>query len=187
MNPRTRHASCMLAGGADLEVVEERLGHFRFLWFYLLAGIAAGLAMIAMGPDSRVAVIGASGAIAGVLGAYFVLYPRGRIMTILPIFICCRLPNDRPSFSIPKLGIVPVEYPFPLVSFHRSELLLPCTHMPPHAAAGVPFLTETLPSTLIPADVGPIRIPEKQLVETVTPCTHPGALARNRMPSPWKR
>jgi rhomboid family protein len=67
--------------------VEERLGHFRFLWFYLLAGIAAGLAMIAMGPDSRVAVIGASGAIAGVLGAYFVLYPRGRIMTILPLFI----------------------------------------------------------------------------------------------------
>ena len=67
--------------------VEERLGHFRFLWFYLLSGIAAGLAMIAMGPDSRVAVIGASGAIAGVLGAYFVLYPRGRIMTILPLFI----------------------------------------------------------------------------------------------------
>lgn len=67
--------------------VEERLGHLRFLWFYLLSGIAAGLAMIAMGPDSRVAVIGASGAIAGVLGAYFVLYPRGRIMTILPLFI----------------------------------------------------------------------------------------------------
>jgi membrane associated rhomboid family serine protease len=67
--------------------VEERLGHFRFLWFYLLSGIAAGLAMIAMGPDSRVAVIGASGAIAGVLGAYFVLYPRGRIMTVLPLFI----------------------------------------------------------------------------------------------------
>jgi len=92
-----------------------------------------------------------------------------------------------PDSPIPKLGIVPVEYPFPLVSFHRSELLLPCTHMPPHAAAGVPFLTDTLPSTLIPAEVGPIRIPDKQLVETVTPCTHPGALARNRMPSPRKR
>ena len=43
--------------------------------------------MVAMGPESRVPVIGASGAIAGVLGAYFVLYPRGRITTILPLFV----------------------------------------------------------------------------------------------------
>jgi rhomboid family protein len=67
--------------------VEQRLGHLRYLFFYLLAGVAAGFAMVAMGPQSRVPVIGASGAIAGVLGAYFVLYPRGRIITILPVFI----------------------------------------------------------------------------------------------------
>jgi membrane associated rhomboid family serine protease len=66
--------------------VEERLGHLRFMWFYMLSGVAAGLAMVAMAPESRVPVIGASGAIAGVLGAYFILYPRGRILTILPIF-----------------------------------------------------------------------------------------------------
>ncbi|MGA2409271.1 MAG: rhomboid family intramembrane serine protease [Candidatus Binataceae bacterium] len=67
--------------------VEQRMGSWRYLPFYLLAGIAAGLATIAMGPASRVPVIGASGAIAGVLGAYFVLYPRGRITTILPLFV----------------------------------------------------------------------------------------------------
>ncbi len=67
--------------------VEERMGTPRYLLFYLWAAAAAGLAMIAMGPDSRVPVIGASGAIAGVLGAYFVLYPRGRITTIVPLVI----------------------------------------------------------------------------------------------------
>ena len=67
--------------------VEERIGTARYLLFYLAAAVAAGLAMVAMGPDSRVPVIGASGAIAGVLGAYFVLYPRGRITTIVPLVI----------------------------------------------------------------------------------------------------
>ncbi|HTT74559.1 MAG TPA: rhomboid family intramembrane serine protease [Candidatus Binataceae bacterium] len=71
--------------------VEGRMGPRRFLLFYLLCGIAAGLGMVAMGPASRVPVIGASGAIAGVLGAYFVLYPRGRISTILPLFVFIRL------------------------------------------------------------------------------------------------
>ncbi len=65
--------------------VEERTGARRYAIFYFAAGIAAGLATVAMAPDSRIGVIGASGAIAGVLGAYFVLYPRARIMTILPL------------------------------------------------------------------------------------------------------
>jgi len=67
--------------------VEEAMGHFRFLLFYMLSGVAAALAMAAFTPHSTVPVIGASGAIAGVLGAYFVLYPRARITTILPIFV----------------------------------------------------------------------------------------------------
>jgi membrane associated rhomboid family serine protease len=67
--------------------VEQRMGARRYVAFYLLAGIAAALATVAMGPASRVPIIGASGAIAGVLGAYFVLYPRGRISTILPLFV----------------------------------------------------------------------------------------------------
>ncbi len=67
--------------------VEEAMGHFRYLLFYLASGIAAALAMVAFTPHSSVPVIGASGAIAGVLGAYFVLYPRAKILTILPIFV----------------------------------------------------------------------------------------------------
>jgi membrane associated rhomboid family serine protease len=67
--------------------VEYRMGAARYLTFYLAAGIAAALATVWIAPESYVPVIGASGAIAGVLGAYFILYPRGRILTILPIFI----------------------------------------------------------------------------------------------------
>jgi membrane associated rhomboid family serine protease len=67
--------------------VEWRMGSRRYLYFYFLAGIAAALATVMITPNSQVPVIGASGAIAGVLGAYFVFFPRGRISTILPIFI----------------------------------------------------------------------------------------------------
>ena len=67
--------------------VEYRLGSARYLIFYFAAGIAAALATVWIAPESTVPVIGASGAIAGVLGAYFIFYPRGRILTILPIFI----------------------------------------------------------------------------------------------------
>jgi membrane associated rhomboid family serine protease len=67
--------------------VEYRLGSVRYLIFYFAAGIAAALATVWIAPESSVPVIGASGAIAGVLGAYFIFYPRGRILTILPIFI----------------------------------------------------------------------------------------------------
>ena len=67
--------------------VEYRMGALRYLIFYFAAGIAAALATVWIAPTSSVPVIGASGAIAGVLGAYFILYPRGRILTILPIFV----------------------------------------------------------------------------------------------------
>jgi len=66
--------------------VEDRMGHGRFLVFYLLCGIAAALAQTITTPDSTVPMIGASGAIAGVMGAYFVLYPRSRIVTLIPLF-----------------------------------------------------------------------------------------------------
>jgi membrane associated rhomboid family serine protease len=66
--------------------VEDRMGHGRFLVFYLLCGTAAALAQTIVNPDSVVPMVGASGAIAGVMGAYFVLYPRSRIVTLLPLF-----------------------------------------------------------------------------------------------------
>jgi len=63
--------------------VEDRLGHLRFLWFYVFAGLIAGLAHVLSGPESMVPTIGASGAIAGVLGAYLALYPRAKVATVL--------------------------------------------------------------------------------------------------------
>jgi membrane associated rhomboid family serine protease len=67
--------------------VEDRLGHGRFIVFYLLCGIIAALGQIAIDPGSTLPTIGASGAIAGVMGAYFVLYPRSRVLTLIPLII----------------------------------------------------------------------------------------------------
>src|SRR4051794_21239380 len=66
--------------------VEDRCGHGRFIVFYLLCGIAAAFGQIAMNPNSLLPTIGASGAIAGVMGAYFILYPQSRVLTLVPIF-----------------------------------------------------------------------------------------------------
>jgi membrane associated rhomboid family serine protease len=71
--------------------VEDAMGPFRFLAFYLLCGIIAAFAQIAIDPSSTIPMVGASGAIAGVLAAYFVLYPRSRILTLVPIFFFMRL------------------------------------------------------------------------------------------------
>jgi len=67
--------------------VEDRLGHFRFLLFYLLCGIGAGIVHTIMNPSATIPTVGASGAIAGVLGAYVVSYPFARVLTLIPIFI----------------------------------------------------------------------------------------------------
>lgn len=63
--------------------VEDRMGHLKYLLFYLAAGVAAVWAQVAVNPGSEVPTIGASGAIAGVLGAYFLLFPRSRITTLV--------------------------------------------------------------------------------------------------------
>ena len=67
--------------------IEDRFGHLPFLFLYLVSGFAAALAQIITSPGSRIPTIGASGAIAGVLGAYFVCYPRARITTLIPLFV----------------------------------------------------------------------------------------------------
>ncbi len=66
--------------------IEDRMGPFRFLVFYLACGIAAGIVHIATNPRSTVPAVGASGAIAGVMAAYLALYPRARILAVFPIF-----------------------------------------------------------------------------------------------------
>ncbi len=63
--------------------IEDTMGHVRFLLFYIVCGLGAGLAQVLINPASQIPLIGASGAIAGVLGAYLVLCPHGRIRTLL--------------------------------------------------------------------------------------------------------
>ena len=66
--------------------VEDRLGHGNYLIFYLLSGCAAALLQTYLAPASQTPMIGASGAIAGVLGAYLLLFPRARVASLVPIF-----------------------------------------------------------------------------------------------------
>ena len=80
--------------------VEDRVGHGRFIVFYLLCGVAAGLGQIAMDPSSMLPTIGASGAIAGVMGAYFVLYPNSRVLTLVFILFYVEI------FELPALVLL---------------------------------------------------------------------------------
>jgi len=67
--------------------VEDAMGHKRFIVFYLLCGLVAALTQAMINPDSEVPMIGASGAVSGVLGAYLLLYPHARILVVIPIGI----------------------------------------------------------------------------------------------------
>lgn len=67
--------------------VEDRMGHFKYLVFYLVTGYLATFAHIFFHPQSNIPLVGASGAIAGVLGAYLILFPRARVLTLVFIFI----------------------------------------------------------------------------------------------------
>src|SRR6187549_370490 len=100
--------------------VEDRLGHGRFILFYLACGILAALGQTAMDPTSAIPTIGASGAIAGVMGAYIVLYPHSRVLTLIPIFFYIEI-IELPAifllgiwfvmqlFSAGTLAVVPAE------------------------------------------------------------------------------
>jgi len=67
--------------------VEDRVGHGGYIVFYLLCGIGAALSQTFLFRQSQIPMVGASGAIAGVLGAYFLLFPHARVLTLIPIFI----------------------------------------------------------------------------------------------------
>ena len=67
--------------------VEDQVGHFKYLLFYLVCGVAASMLHVAVEPGSRIPALGASGAIAGVLAAYMVMFPRAHVRTFIPIFI----------------------------------------------------------------------------------------------------
>jgi membrane associated rhomboid family serine protease len=67
--------------------IEDTLGRGRFILFYFSCGAAAVIAQVLSDPSSPVPMVGASGAVAGILGAYLILYPRARILTLVPVFI----------------------------------------------------------------------------------------------------
>lgn len=71
--------------------VEDRVGHIRYLIFYLAVGSTAAMTQVFINPWSNIPMIGASGAIAGVMGAYFVLYPKAKVMTAIPILFFLKL------------------------------------------------------------------------------------------------
>jgi len=96
--------------------VEDRLGHGRFVVFYLLCGTLAALAHVWADPLSLVPTIGASGAIAGVMGGYFVLYPHSRIITLLPIFIFIQI------VEVPAVVFLGLWFLLQLVSGVGSQL-----------------------------------------------------------------
>lgn len=87
------HASLTHLGGNLLYLfifgdnIEDRLGHFRYLLFYVTCGLFAGVSHLLENPQSTVPMVGASGALAGVLGAYFLLYPRAKIVNFFWFFI----------------------------------------------------------------------------------------------------
>jgi len=90
--------------------VEEAMGHGRFLVFYLLCGLLATGGHVLADPASPIPVIGASGAISGVLGAYLLLYPRARVLTLIPFGFFIRV------FHLPAMALLGVWIVFQLLN-----------------------------------------------------------------------
>ena len=109
--------------------VEDRLGHGLFIIFYLLCGIIAAFGQIAADPMSTLPTIGASGAIAGVMGAYFVLYPRSRVLTLVPLILWWEL------FELP--AIVLLGFWFLMQLFSAGAIAVTSST---HGSGGVAFM-----------------------------------------------
>lgn len=72
--------------------VEDRMGKFKFILFYLICGIIAGLAHFLIYPNSTIPVVGASGAVAGIMGAYFIMFRHAKVFTFIPPFFLINIP-----------------------------------------------------------------------------------------------
>lgn len=102
--------------------VEDRFGHGRFVAFYLLCGIGAALAQALPDPDSQIPMVGASGAISGVLGAYMLMFPRAHVLVLIPLGVLTRVVH------LPALLVLGLWFAMQLL----SEMFAP-------AGAGVAF------------------------------------------------
>ena len=135
--------------------VEDRMGHGRFLVFYLLCGIVAALGQTFTVPHSQVPMVGASGAIAGVMGAYFVLYPQSRIVTLLPLFIVW------PVIEVPALFFLGIWFVMQFLSGVGSI----ATAVGGEPAGGVAFWAHVAGFAAGLLGVFVFRRPERQRVE----------------------
>ena len=90
--------------------VEDRMGSWRFLGFYLAAGFVAAVLHSALNPGSPIPTVGASGAIAGVLGAYAMAFPRARVMTLIPIFFFFQV------VAVPALVLLGIWFVFQFIA-----------------------------------------------------------------------
>lgn len=99
--------------------VEDRMGPTRFLFFYLLCGAAAAVVHILMNPNSTIPTVGASGAISGVMGAYLVLFPYSRVITLIPFFFFPYF------FEVPALFFIGLWFGGQLVNALLTSALAP--------------------------------------------------------------
>ena len=90
--------------------VEDAMGHGRFIVFYLLCGVAAVFGQVLQNPASEIPMIGASGAISGVLGAYLILYPRARVLVLIPLGFFIQL------VRLPALWVLGLWFAIQLIS-----------------------------------------------------------------------
>jgi membrane associated rhomboid family serine protease len=134
--------------------VEDRMGHGRFLAFYVLCGVAAALGQTYIAPDSLIPMVGASGAIAGVMGAYFVLYPRSRIVTLVPIFIFIQI------VEVPAIAFLGIWF---LMQFLSGVGSIATTAS--GAGGGIAFWAHTAGFVAGLVGVFVFRRPERQRVE----------------------
>lgn len=90
--------------------IEDSMGHFRFILFYLLCGTAAALTQATIDPHSEIPMIGASGAVSGILGAYLLLYPHAKVLVVIPIIIIIK------TFRIPAMFVLGMWFIMQLIS-----------------------------------------------------------------------
>jgi len=109
--------------------VEDRLGHAGYIVFYLLCGIIAAFGQIAADPNSTLPTIGASGAIAGVMGAYFVLYPKSQVLTLVPLILWWQI------FELPAIALL--GFWFLMQLFSAGEIAVTASS---HGGGGVAFM-----------------------------------------------
>ena len=152
------HGGCLHLAGNMLflwifgDNVEDELGHWRYLGFYIAAGVAAALAQYVMDPGSMIPTVGASGAIAGVMGAYLLLFPKAKVDILLIFIIFFRI------FPIPAWIMLAVWFAMQFVrrDWHRPRerrrgLLGPCRWFRRGAAAGPSLLARQGRSGLLAA------------------------------------